>query len=253
MAHFYLRVETETGAVAETYPDFEPATLNQNVRQAISHALDRALLAEVQGSAIPRLGRVCDYYPEGSVNGLADPQAIADWYDPDMARQLLIDAGYNLDAGEGPTIYLDAPTSQFGSEKEVAEVAAVMLEEVGFKVELNILNSSAFSEQITSGGNNRDMMMTTLGCSPRWCRASTCAAGFRPTTTSASRNGTLWASRSLRRLTRPLGLNCGASGGTTTWIMPRPSPSTRSTASWPTTPPSSNSRRARMARSPSAI
>ncbi|MBK8021191.1 MAG: hypothetical protein IPK19_07080 [Chloroflexi bacterium] len=166
MAHFYLRVETETGAVAETYPDFEPATLNQNVRQAISHALDRALLAEVQGSAIPRLGRVCDYYPEGSVNGLADPQAIADWYDPDMARQLLIDAGYNLDAGEGPTIYLDAPTFQFGSEKEVAEVAAVMLEEVGFKVELNILDSSAFSEQITSGGNNRDMMMTTLGCSP---------------------------------------------------------------------------------------
>lgn len=166
MAHFYLRVETETGAMNETYPDYQPATLNQNVRLAISHALDRSLLAEVQGSASPRLIRVCSYYPEGFAERYADPEAVNAWYDPDLARSLLIEAGYNLDAGEGPTIYMDAPTFQFGNEKEVAEVAAAMLEEVGFNVELNILDSSAYNEQITSGGNNRDMMMTTLGCSP---------------------------------------------------------------------------------------
>jgi peptide/nickel transport system substrate-binding protein len=166
MAHFYLRVETETGAMDDTYPGYQPATLDNNVRLAISHALDRVLLADVQGSAIPRLVRVCDYYPEGSVNGLADADRIAEWYNPEMARQLLRDAGYDVDAGEGPTIYIDAPTFQFGSEKEVAEVAMVMLQEVGFQVELNILDSSAYNEQIIAGGNNRDMMLTTLGCAP---------------------------------------------------------------------------------------
>jgi peptide/nickel transport system substrate-binding protein len=160
MSHFYLRVETETGAVGETYPDFVPATADQNVRLAISHALDRELLAEVQGSAQPRLTRVCNYYPESGF----DADQVAEWYNPDLARSLLAEAGYA--EGDGPTIYLDSPTFQFGSEKEVAEVAAALLEEVGFKVELNILDPSAYAEQITSGGNNRDMMLTTLGCTP---------------------------------------------------------------------------------------
>lgn len=166
MHEFYLRVETETGAVGETYPDFVPATADQNVRLAINHALDRALLAEVQGSAEPRLVRVCSYYPEGFAEEFADPDAVAAYYDPELSMQLLREAGYDVDAGNGPTIYMDAPTFQFGNEKEVAEVAAAMLEEVGFNVELNILDASAYSEQITSGGNNRDMMLTGLGCSP---------------------------------------------------------------------------------------
>ncbi|MEM6284667.1 MAG: ABC transporter substrate-binding protein [Chloroflexota bacterium] len=166
MHHLYLRVETETGAMAETYPDYEPATLDQNVRQAVSHALDRSLLAEVQGAASPRLGRVCDYYPEGFPERLADPAVIEEWYDPELSMQLLTEAGFDVANGEGPTIVLDAPTFQFGNEREVAEVAAAMLEEAGFTVELNILDSSAYGEQISSGGNNRDLMMATLGCSP---------------------------------------------------------------------------------------
>lgn len=164
MHHFYLRVETETGAMNETYPDFEPATLDQNVRQAISHALDRALLAEVQGAANPSLIRACSYYPEGSVGEYADPATVEGWYNPDLAKELLAESGFA--DGEGPTIYLDAPTFQSGNEKEVAEVAAAMLEEVGFNVELNILDSSAYNEQISSGGNNRDMNLATLGCGP---------------------------------------------------------------------------------------
>ena len=161
---FYLRVETETGAVAETYPDFEPATLDQNVRQAISHALDRALLAEVQGAAKPTLLRACSYTPEGSVGQYADPATIEEWYNPELAKELLAEAGFA--DGEGPKLYLDAPTFQSGNEKEVAEVAAAMLEEVGFSVEVNVLDTSAYNEQISSGGNNRDMSLATLGCSP---------------------------------------------------------------------------------------
>ncbi|MDZ4766395.1 MAG: ABC transporter substrate-binding protein [Chloroflexota bacterium] len=166
MAHFYLRVETETGAMAETFPGYEPATLDNNVRLAISHALDRTLLADVQGAAEPRLIRVCDYYPEGAIGQYASPEAVAAWYDPELARTLLTEAGYNLEGGAGPTVYIDSPTFQSGNDKEVAEVAAVMLQEVGFNVEVNVLDNAAYTEQISSGGNNRDMMLATLGCSP---------------------------------------------------------------------------------------
>lgn len=166
MHHLYLRVETETGAMAETYPDYEPATLDQNVRQAINHALDRTLLAEVQGAANPRLARVCSYYPEGFADEFAGEEVADEWYDPELSRELLREAGYDVDAGEGPSVVFDAPTFQFGNEKEVAEVAAAMLEEAGFTVELNILDGSAYGEQISQGGNNRDIMMATLGCSP---------------------------------------------------------------------------------------
>jgi peptide/nickel transport system substrate-binding protein len=166
MHNLYLRVETETGAMNETFPDYEPATLNQNVRLAISHALDRTLLAEVQGSAEARLVRVCSYYQEGFADQYASPEAVDAWYDPELSMQLLRDAGYDIDGGNGPTIYFDTPTFQNGNEKEVAEVAASMLQEVGFKVELNVLEPAAFTEQISSGGNNREVMLTTLGCSP---------------------------------------------------------------------------------------
>jgi peptide/nickel transport system substrate-binding protein len=164
MAHLYLRVETETGKMKETYKDYKPATLDQNVRQAISHAIDRDALAKVQGSAKPRLVRVCSYYPEGFAQKYADPEAIKAWYNPQMAKDLLKKAGF--EEGKGPTVFLDAPTFQSGNEKEVAEVTAAMLEEVGFNVELNVLNPSAYTEQISTGGNNRDAMLVILGCSP---------------------------------------------------------------------------------------
>ncbi|TVR22710.1 MAG: hypothetical protein EA396_05580 [Anaerolineaceae bacterium] len=164
MHHIYLRVQTETGAMSSTFPGYEPATMDQNVRLAISHALDRTLLAEVHGAASPRLGRVCSYYPEGFGEWLADPEIIEEWYNPDLAREYLAAAGFA--DGDGPVVHFDSPSFQFGSESEVAQVAAAMLEEVGFQVRLNILDSSAYTEQISTAGNNRDMSLITLGCSP---------------------------------------------------------------------------------------
>lgn len=163
MQHIYLRVDTTAGNMASTYPDYEPATLDLNVRQAISHALDRDLLAEVHGSAIPRMGRICPHFPEGGADSFNNPDTVTANFNQDRARELLAAAGYT---DEGPTVYLDSPTvSRGGNEKEVAEVVSVMLEEVGFNVELNILDPAAFGEQVNSPGNNRDMMMVSLGCS----------------------------------------------------------------------------------------
>ncbi len=163
---FYLRVETTSGAVATTYPDYEPTTLDKNIRLAISHALDRSLLAEVQGSATPTLVRIASPFPEAFAEKYAGETAANEWYDPELSKQLIQEAGYDPDGGNRPLVYLDAPAFQFGNEKEVAEVMAVMLTDAGFDVEFTILEASAFNEQISTPGNNRDIIMAVLGGSP---------------------------------------------------------------------------------------
>ena len=159
----YLRSEIESGNMAKKYPDYKPATLDKRIRQAISHALDRTLLAEVQGSAVPTLVRLSRNDPESYAEKYAGNKVADEWYDPDLAKQLIKEAGYDPDNGKKPKLYFDAPAAYFGNEKEVAEAIKAMLEEVGFEVELNILDRSAFAEQIEEPGNNRDMVLETLG------------------------------------------------------------------------------------------
>ena len=165
MYHYYARVDTTSGAFPETFPDYEPATLDINVRKAITHALDRHLLAEVHGSASARLARVCSYYPEGMADKYADADVISEWYNPDLAKEYLAAAGYA--DGEGPTLYLDTPVvGRGGSAKEVAEVAAALLEDVGFTVDLTVRDASAFAVEVQRSGNNRELMLAALGCGP---------------------------------------------------------------------------------------
>jgi len=161
----YVRYQTETGVLAENYPDFEPITEDVRVRQAISHALDRELLAEVQGSGRPSLLRTDDFNPE-HVGQYAGEEAAIAHYDPELAKALLVEAGYDPDGGDRPVLHLDAPDFQQGNEKEIAEVMAIMLEEAGFDVELNILALSAFQEQIFNPGNFRGIALTSVGGNP---------------------------------------------------------------------------------------
>lgn len=162
----YLRTETEAGGLAEEYPDHQPVTLDKNIRHAVSHALDRTLLGEIQGSGYPTLVRVPHSYPEGFDEKYGGPEVADAWYDPELAMELIKEAGFDPDAGNKPTVVLDSPNYYFGNEKEVAEAIAIMLEEVGFEVELNILDSSAYFEQIDEPGLNRDLLLVTLGGGP---------------------------------------------------------------------------------------
>ena len=166
MHHLYLRADTSRGAMAETFPGYEPATLDPLVRKAVSRALDRTTLAAVQGASVPNLVRICAGYPEGFADKYYGEAAADAEYDPDAAKQLLVDAGYDPDGGNKPTVHFSSLTNQYGNEKEVAEVAAVMLTDAGFNVELEVLDNSAFSEQVHSPGNNRDVHLVTLGCGP---------------------------------------------------------------------------------------
>jgi peptide/nickel transport system substrate-binding protein len=161
----YVRDQTESGDLLKTYPDVKLATADKRIRQAISHALDRQVLAEVQGSGRPLLLRVDDYWPEH--NGqYAGSEAAINFYDPEKAKALIKEAGYDPDAGNKPVLNFDTPAFQHGNEKEVAEVVKVMLEEVGFTVNLTVLEASAFSEQVMTPGNNRELALMVIGGSP---------------------------------------------------------------------------------------
>lgn len=166
MHHLYLRTETESGGMAEKYPGYQPVTLDKRIRHAISHALDRNLLAEVQGAGYPMLVRVPKHFPESHADKYGGPEVTAEWYDPELAKQLIKEAGYDPDAGNKPKVYFDSMDWYYGNEKEVAQAVAAMLEDVGFEVELKIWDKSAYFEQIDEPGYNRDVLFVVLGGGP---------------------------------------------------------------------------------------
>jgi peptide/nickel transport system substrate-binding protein len=112
----YVRLATDYGAMAETHPGYEVTTSNKLIRQAISHALDRELLAEVQGSARPLLLRTDSFRPEHRGQWAGEEAAIA-YYDPDLARELIREAGYDPDAGNRPHLHLDGPFLEEGDAR----------------------------------------------------------------------------------------------------------------------------------------
>ena len=165
--NIFLRTETESGTpgIKEKYPGYQPTTMDKRIRQALSHALNRTVLAEIQGSGYPTLVRIGRDNPEVSTfaDRLVGPAVCDRWYDPELAKKLIKEAGYDPDAGEKPVIHLDAPAHLHGNEKEVAEAVAIMWEEVGFEVKLNILERSAFLEQVHEPGLNREATLEVLG------------------------------------------------------------------------------------------
>ena len=161
----YVRYQNETGELPNRHPGYVPITTDQLIRTAVNRALDRELLAEVQGFARPSLLRSDEFYPEHR-GRWAGQEAAINFYDPELARQLIIEAGYDPAAGNRPVLHFDSMDFQQGNEKEVAEVAAALLEEVGFDVRLNILGLSAYSEQIFTVGAYRELALSVIGGAP---------------------------------------------------------------------------------------
>jgi peptide/nickel transport system substrate-binding protein len=156
----YLRNDADAGKLKETHPGYQPVTSDKRVRQAVNYALDRKLLAEIQGSARPSLLRVDVANPEHAGRWSGEEAAVK-FYNPAKAKELLAQAGYT--AAKKPVVHLDAMNLQEGNEKEVAEAIEVMLEDVGFDVKLNVLDAAAYREQILTPGNNRELALVVIG------------------------------------------------------------------------------------------
>lgn len=156
----------------------DAATGDPRVREAIDLAIDDQLLVDavMGGWGTPVQGRV-------SPGITAAPMDLYDSYrfDPERARALLAEAGY----AEGELrITFQGPAGRYPNDTDIAEVIAVMLEQVGIKVELQTLEWTAFSSQVWNTSNMKHLALIALGnpMFDSWyaLRALTCSGSYQP-------------------------------------------------------------------------
>jgi peptide/nickel transport system substrate-binding protein len=136
------------------YEDWTGITSDVRIRQAISYAIDRELLIElIDGMGIPVLSRITPPtmgWREDYINQFGE-------YNPDKARELLAEAGY-----DGSPLTFHASTSWI-YQKEVAETLTAMLQEVGLNIDLQVMDVTTFREQIYFPYRNDELYMDALG------------------------------------------------------------------------------------------
>ncbi len=134
----------------------EFVTSDPLVREAVELAIDNeALVKDIVGVGIPCRVRLTPG------NFGADPDLHDTYlYDPDRARELLAEAGYDED--NPPKIGLQVPRDRYPMDSEVGQAMAGMLEEVGFEVDLNILEWGAWADR-RSAREHPDLTLVGFG------------------------------------------------------------------------------------------
>ena len=115
-----------------------PPTDDVRVRQAINYGTDiEAICETIFGGATTRMRNWME-------PAFQNPEVEGYRYDPELARQLLAEAGYP----DGVSVTLDyARTGSLGIE-EFPQAIAISLREVGIEVELNLLENNILTERI---------------------------------------------------------------------------------------------------------
>lgn len=138
----------------EQFPEYSGPTEDVRIRQAIRYALDRETIIDViDGLGVPTLSRMTPPtlgWSEEFYNTFGD-------YDPERARALLAEAGY---AGEELTFHTSAT---WINQRELAEVITAMLQAVGLNVNLQIMDTTTFREQIYFPYRNQELYLDALG------------------------------------------------------------------------------------------
>lgn len=138
LTNFVMHLELRAGP-SSTYPEWEGPTSDPRIRQAISYAIDRELLLEViDGMGNPTQTRVIP--PMLGVH--PDLYGTNGTFDPERARELMAEAGY-----DGEPILVQSSTL-FLLQREASQIVASMLEEVGFNVDLQVMDITTFREQV---------------------------------------------------------------------------------------------------------
>jgi peptide/nickel transport system substrate-binding protein len=148
-----MRVPLRISPTANTQGWSGP-TADLRIRQALNLAIDRELLIEViDGMGIPVLSRVTPPTLGWDEAFFNNPGT----YDPDRARALLAEAGYN-----GEQLRFTTSTANY-KQREVAEVLVAMWEAVGLNIRADILDPTTYREQIYFPAANEEIDMDAWG------------------------------------------------------------------------------------------
>ena len=123
------------------------------LRQAINYAVDKEGIAEAiyGGYAVPADGQVLTPGHFGY-----NPDVEAYPYDPDMARQLIEESGY-----DGSEIRLESEVGRWLKDKELVEAIAGQLTEVGLNVKINISEFSNYLDILFDRENRAPMIFVS--------------------------------------------------------------------------------------------
>ena len=110
------------------------------VRQAMNYAVDKEAIVE---NLIFGLGEVTTAHLTSADFGY-NPDVSPYPFDPDRARELLAEAGYE----DGFTITLDITSGRYINDTEVAEAIAGFLGDVGITVNIEVFEFGAFNERL---------------------------------------------------------------------------------------------------------
>lgn len=123
------------------------------LRQAVNYAVDKEGIAEAiyGGYAVPSDGQVLTPGHFGY-----NPNVDAYPYDPDMARSLIEESGY-----DGSEIRLESEVGRWLKDKELVEVVAGQLTEVGLNVRINISEFSNYLDILFDRENRAPMIFVS--------------------------------------------------------------------------------------------
>ena len=121
----------------------KPPLDDVRVRRAVAHAVDvDQIVAAIYGGRARRL--TGPYPPEVFAY---DAAASLPSYDPDLARALLRDAGVM----EGTPLTFETPQGRYPKDDEVVQAIAGFLEQVGFRVEIRVIEWGAYLRKLQAG------------------------------------------------------------------------------------------------------
>ncbi len=132
--------------------DREPFN-DERVRQALNYAIDWESIKVAILEGYGERTRTIVNPPN------EDPAAEAYPYDPDKARELLAEAG----VAEGHKVIMDAPNGRYIKDSDIAQAVAQNIRDIGFDVELKVLEWSVYAGELLPSGNPDDLFFLGLG------------------------------------------------------------------------------------------